>query len=51
MFIFWKREKFFKKSFYEIVNLQIIIFHQENKSIRDFIGWLKESKWFSWVLI
>ena len=26
-----------------------IIFRRENKSIRDFLEWLKESKWFSWL--
>ena len=33
---------------YQRISL-IIIFRRENKSIRDFIDWLKESKWFSWL--
>ncbi|MFQ5531480.1 MAG: transposase [Candidatus Nanoarchaeia archaeon] len=27
----------------------IIIFRRENKSIRDFLEWLNESKWISWL--
>jgi len=27
----------------------IIIFRRENKSIRDFVDWLEESKWISWL--
>lgn len=27
----------------------IIIFRRENKPIRDFLDWLKESKWVSWL--
>ena len=27
----------------------VIIFRRENKSIRDFLDWLGESKWFSWL--
>jgi len=33
---------------YQRISL-IVIFRRENKSIRDFIEWLKESKWFSWL--
>jgi len=33
---------------YQRISL-IIIFRRENKSIRDFIDWLKESKWISWL--
>ncbi len=33
---------------YQRISL-IIIFRRENKPIRDFIDWLKESKWFSWL--
>jgi len=33
---------------YQRVSL-IIIFRRENKSIRDFIEWLEESKWISWL--
>ena len=33
---------------YQRISL-IIIFRRENKSIRDFIDWLAESKWFSWL--
>jgi len=33
---------------YQRISL-IIIFRRENKSIRDFVDWLKESKWVSWL--
>jgi len=33
---------------YQRISL-IVIFRRENKSIRDFIEWLEESKWFSWL--
>jgi len=33
---------------YQRISL-IIIFRRENKSIRDFIAWLNESKWISWL--
>ncbi|MDP2672596.1 MAG: transposase, partial [Nanoarchaeota archaeon] len=33
---------------YQRISL-IIIFRRENKSIRDFLDWLKESKWISWL--
>ena len=33
---------------YQRISL-IIIFRRENKPIRDFIDWLKESKWISWL--
>lgn len=33
---------------YQRISL-IIIFRRENKSIRDFLKWLKESKWVSWL--
>ena len=33
---------------YQRISL-IIIFRRENKPIRDFIEWLGESKWFSWL--
>ena len=33
---------------YQRISL-VIIFRRENKSIRDFIDWLNESKWFSWL--
>jgi len=33
---------------YQRISL-IIIFRRENKPIRDFIEWLYESKWFSWL--
>jgi len=33
---------------YQRISL-IVIFRRENKSIRDFIEWIKESKWFSWL--
>ena len=33
---------------YQRISL-IVIFRRENKSIRDFIEWLSESKWFSWL--
>ena len=33
---------------YQRISL-IIIFRRENKPIRDFIKWLKESKWVSWL--
>ena len=33
---------------YQRISL-IIIFRRENKSIRDFINWINESKWFSWL--
>jgi len=33
---------------YQRISLTII-FRRENKSIRDFLEWLKESKWFSWL--
>ena len=33
---------------YQRISL-IVIFRRENKSIRDFIEWIEESKWFSWL--
>jgi len=33
---------------YQRISL-VIIFRRENKSIRDFIEWLVESKWISWL--
>jgi hypothetical protein len=33
---------------YQRISL-IVIFRRENKPIRDFINWLEESKWFSWL--
>lgn len=33
---------------YQRISL-VIIFRRENKPIRDFIDWLEESKWFSWL--
>ena len=33
---------------YQRISL-VVIFRRENKSIRDFINWLGESKWFSWL--
>ena len=33
---------------YQRISL-IIIFRRENKPIRDFLDWLEESKWFSWL--
>ena len=33
---------------YQRISL-IIISRRENKSIRDFVDWLKESKWVSWL--
>ena len=33
---------------YQRISL-IVIFRRENKPIRDFLDWLKESKWFSWL--
>ena len=33
---------------YQRISL-IVIFRRENKPIRDFINWLDESKWFSWL--
>jgi len=33
---------------YQRISL-IVIFRRENKPIRDFIEWLKESKWISWL--
>ena len=27
----------------------IVIFRRENKSLRDFVDWLEESKWISWL--
>ena len=33
---------------YQRISL-IIICRRENKSIRDFIDWIGESKWFSWL--
>jgi len=33
---------------YQRISL-IVIFRRENKPIRDFIEWLGESKWFSWL--
>lgn len=33
---------------YQRISL-IVIFRRENKSIRDFLDWLKESKWISWL--
>jgi hypothetical protein len=33
---------------YQRISL-IVIFRRENKPIRDFIEWLEESKWFSWL--
>ena len=33
---------------YQRISL-IIIFRLENKPIRDFLFWMKESKWVSWL--
>jgi len=33
---------------YQRISL-IIIFRRENKPIRDFLDWLEESKWVSWL--
>ena len=33
---------------YQRISL-IIIFRRENKSIRDFLDWMGESKWVSWL--
>ena len=33
---------------YQRISL-IVIFRRENKPIRDFLDWLKESKWVSWL--
>lgn len=33
---------------YQRISL-VVVFRRENKPIRDFIDWLSESKWFSWL--
>lgn len=44
---------FNKTGYKDFTNYQrismIVIFRRENKSIRDFLKWLKESKWISWL--
>jgi hypothetical protein len=44
---------FNKTGYKDFTNYQrivlIIIFRRENKPIRDFLNWLKESKWISWL--
>jgi hypothetical protein len=44
---------FNKTSYKDFTNYQrislIIIFRRENKPIRDFLDWLSESKWVSWL--